>query len=243
MTRIGIVTQARTSSTRLPGKVLLRLGDRSVLDHHLDRLARTGLPVVVATTTNAGDDAGVAVAKRHGVPSTRGSEQHVLSRFVEAAGAHGLDAVVRVTSDCPLIDPELIVAGVDRFVHAGDPWTYVSNGLRRTYPRGFDFEVFSTIALTDARQRATLPEDIEHVTPYLHRNRSGLMTLVNVQAPADHSGHRVTLDTAEDLELLRRLVEDHDAAGMSWSQIVRVLDRHPELVAVNAHVEHKELGE
>lgn len=243
MTRIGIITQARMTSTRLPGKVLLAAGGRSLLDHHIDRLLRTGLPVVVATTTNAADDAIAALAVSRDVQVFRGSEADVLSRFSGAARQSGLAAVVRVTSDCPLIDPGLIVEGVRRYTDLDDASAYVSNVLERTYPRGFDFEVFSAAALFDADARSSDPVEREHVTPYLYRNRSGHTRLHAVLHDRDASRYRLTVDTPDDLEVVRELIEKHDAASLAADEIIRVLDEHPELAAINAHVEQKKLGE
>lgn len=243
MTRVGIITQARTTSTRLPGKVLMPAGGRTMLDHHLDRLDRSGLPVYVATTTNAGDDEIVALASGRGLPVHRGSEHDVLSRFGGCAADHDLDVVVRVTSDCPLIDGALIASAVEDFQAAADPWLYLSNSLERTFPRGFDFEVFSGEALADADEHATEEPEREHVTPYLYANRTGRMHLRNIAWPEDKSRYRVTLDTADDFEVLRRLIEEHEAASLSCGEIIAVLDAHPELAAINAHVEQKKLGQ
>ncbi|MGZ4427889.1 MAG: cytidylyltransferase domain-containing protein [Nocardioidaceae bacterium] len=239
MTRVGIVTQARTGSTRLPGKVLIELAGRTVLGHHLERLARTGLPVYVATSTGCQDDPIVAVAQAHGVPAYRGSEQDVLARFHGCATAYDLDVVVRVTSDCPLIDPATVTEGVRRFREAGDPGLYLSNCVTRSYPRGFDFEVFSADALAAAFRGATLPSDREHVTPYLYREVA--TRVQNLGRHEDRSGYRVTLDTPDDLELVRALLVDHGAAALSGEEIVALLDAHPALVALNGHVEQKRL--
>ncbi|MDX6240537.1 MAG: spore coat polysaccharide biosynthesis protein SpsF, partial [Kribbellaceae bacterium] len=132
--KIGIITQARATSTRLPAKVLLTAGGRTFLEHHLDRLRATDLPVIVATTTNAADEPIVEIAEKAGIPVFRGSELDVLNRFAGAIREYGLDGVVRVTSDCPLIDPDVVVAGVDRFRAEDDENLYVSNCLERTYP-------------------------------------------------------------------------------------------------------------
>jgi spore coat polysaccharide biosynthesis protein SpsF len=241
VTRTGIVTQARTTSTRLPRKVLLEAGGRTMLDHHLDRLATSGLPVVVATTTNDTDDEIAALADGRGLPVHRGSEDDVLSRFHGAAVEHGLDVVVRVTSDCPLIDGPLIRDAVRDFVAAGDPALYLSNTLERSFPRGFDFEVFGAAALADAHARATRPAEREHVTPYLYAGE-GRAHLRSITWPVDRSAYRVTLDTPDDLLLIRALVEEHDAQRMTVGQVIALLDVHPELVALNSHVEQKELG-
>lgn len=241
--RIGIVTQARTTSTRLPGKVLIEVAGRTLLDHHLDRLAASGLPVLVATTTNHTDDPLADLAAARGLSVFRGSEDDVLSRFHGCAQQHGLDVVVRVTSDCPLIDGGLVAAAVRDFVAADDPDLYLSNTLVRSFPRGFDFEVFSAAALAEAHEHATDPAQREHVTPYLHGNASGRMRLRNIAWPEDRSVYRVTLDTTDDLALIRALLEDHGAAALSCGEIIALLDAHPELVALNRHVEQKKLGE
>lgn len=243
MTRVGIVTQARTTSTRLPRKVLIEVAGKTMLDHHLDRLAASGLDVYVATTGNATDDEVADLVTGRGLVVHRGSEEDVLSRFHGCAAANDLDVVVRVTSDCPLIDGQVIASAVREYVEEGDPWLYLSNTLQRTFPRGFDFEVFSAAALAEAHARATEPAQREHVTPYLYADASGRMRLRNISWRVDKSAYRVTLDTPDDLALLRVLIEEHAAASLSCGEIIDVLDAHPELVALNAHVEQKKLGE
>jgi len=243
VTKVGVVTQARMTSTRLPGKVMLAAGGRTMLDHHLDRLASAGLDVYVATTVNESDDPIVELAGGRTLPVWRGSEDDVLDRFAGCIREFGLDTVVRLTSDCPLIDGDLVRGGVEEFLAARDPWLYLSNGIERTYPRGMDFEVFSAEALIDAADNADNPAHREHVTPYLYTNGSGRVTVRQVFRELDASRFRVTLDTAEDLLLIRTLIEQYDAADLNVDEIVEVLVQHPELVEVNAHVEQKKLGE
>ena len=241
--KIGIITQARATSTRLPAKVLLTAGGRTYLEYHLDHLQATGLPVIVATTTNAADEQIVEIAAQAGVPVFRGSELDVLSRFAGAIREHELDGVVRVTSDCPLIDPEVVVAGVDRFRAEAAENLYVSNCLERTYPRGMDYEVFSGARLLKADADATLPADREHVTSYLHQNRTGDMRLVNMPWTESGSQYRLTLDTEDDRKLLATLIEDFGAAELNVADLVAIMDKHPELHALNEHIEQKKLGE
>ncbi|NOL45035.1 glycosyltransferase family protein [Kribbella sandramycini] len=241
--KIGIVTQVRVTSSRLPAKVLLTAAGRTFLEHHLERLRATGLPVVVATTTNFNDDVVLAVAKEADVPVFRGSEDDVLSRFAGAAREHALDAVVRVTSDCPLIDPAVVAAGVDRWRAEADPDLYLSNCLERSYPRGMDYEIFSAARLYDAEAKATLQADREHVTPYLHQNRSGEMRLLNLAWSGGGAQYRLTLDTPDDWKLLDALIEEHGGSDLNCAQLVQLLDAHPELAALNAHIEQKKLGE
>jgi spore coat polysaccharide biosynthesis protein SpsF len=242
MTRVGVITQARTTSTRLPGKVLIDVAGRSLLDHHLDRLASTGAEVLVATTVNAADDPIADIAASRGLACHRGSELDVLGRFHDCATAAGLDVVVRVTSDCPLIDGHIVAAAIEQYVAAGDDNLYLSNALRRTFPRGMDFEVFSAGALADAALHATAPAHREHVTPYLYENAGGRTRLAHVTWPEDRSGYRITLDTPDDLTLIRALIEDHSAHHLDCAGIIALLDEHPELAGINSHVEQKTLG-
>lgn len=240
--RIGILTQARMTSTRLPGKVLMEAGGRTFLDHHLDRLGSAGADIVVATTENAADDPIIALAERRGLRFFRGSESDVLSRYAGAVHAFELDVVVRVTSDCPLIDGRLVREGIDTWFAAADPWLYVSNTLERTFPRGLDFEVFSAEALLEADANATKPAHREHVTPYLYTDASGRMRLESIRRSDNARDLRITLDTGADLRLLRVLFDEHGAAALSGDEIVALLRAHPELVAINAHVEQKKPG-
>jgi spore coat polysaccharide biosynthesis protein SpsF len=243
--RVGVITQARTGSTRLPGKVLIEAGGRTMLDHHLDRLLAAGLDVYVATTDLPADDRVAGLAEGRGLAVFRGSEHDVLSRFAGCARAYDLDAVVRVTSDCPLIDGGVVAEGVARFLglraeHGDD--VYLSNTLERTYPRGFDFEVFTAAALARADREASAPRDREHVTPWLYVGPHRLPQVVQVRRSVDRSWYRVTLDAAEDLELIRRLLDEHGAAGLDCDGVIEVLDSHPELVAINAAVAQREIS-
>lgn len=239
--RLGIITQARMSSTRLPGKVLLTAGGNTLLGWHLRRLRQTGLPVLLATTTNATDDVLADFGAAHGLPVTRGDEHDVLSRFQLCAQEHDLAVIVRVTSDCPLIAPELIAEGVARYQAAADPRLYLSNALLRTYPRGFDFEIFSRELLKEAAERATLPAEREHVTPYLHQNRAGSVRFAHLTRATDASRYRLTVDTPEDFALLRVLLTEYGAGQLSGEELIALLAAHPELVALNAAVEQKKI--
>jgi spore coat polysaccharide biosynthesis protein SpsF len=243
---VGIITQARATSTRLPRKVLLPVGGRTFLDHHLDRVALgNDFRVVVATTVNVDDEPIVALAEGRGLPWYRGSELDVLERFAGAAEENQLDVVVRVTSDCPLIDGRVIAAGVERYLAEDDPRLYAANTLERTYPRGFDFEIFSADLLREAHKDATRPEDREHVTSYLHQNRPGDIRLLNLpfEGSAHGSRYRLTLDTEDDRRLLATLIERYDAMALDCAQLVALLDAHPELAELNQHIEQKKLGE
>jgi len=240
--RVIIITQARTGSTRLPGKVLEDLGGRTLLEQHLARLApvRGAHGIVVATTTEPGDDAILALCAKIGVACFRGSEDDVLDRYLGAAREHGADVVVRVTSDCPFLEPAVIDRLIEDFL-AGS-FDYYANFLERerSYPLGLETEVFSLEALERACREATLAEDREHVTPYLW-SVPGRFRTGHSHCSRDCSGHRWTVDTPEDLELARRMIAGAGAdAGMdAWLEL---FEQQPELAEINADVMHKYYG-
>lgn len=229
------------TSTRLPGKVLLPIAGHPMLHYHVQRLQVSGLPLYLATTTNATDDSLAFFAAAHHLPCVRGDEDNVLSRYWLCAETYGLDVLVRVTSDCPLVDGQVIRQAVDSYVEAADDRLYLSNVLERNFPRGFDFEIFSRELLAEAMQRATLLSDLEHVTPYIHQNRSGTVHFRHMTRQPDRSAYRLTVDTPEDFELIKTLIEQHHAAALTADQLIGLLDAHPELVALNAHIEQKKI--
>ena len=244
MTRIGVVSQARMTSTRLPGKVLLEAGGASVLTHHITRLSRSGFPVFVATTTNASDDVLVSASLEAGAAAvSRGSESDVLSRYAEAAATFELDVIVRVTSDCPLIDGELVRRGVRDYMALGDPRAFVSNTIDRTYPRGFDFEVFGADLLFEADRLARSANEREHVTPYMYVGDSRRAHVRSVVRKSNASRFRVTLDTRADWDLIARLINDYAAHLMSGDEIVALLEQHPEIAGINASVTQKNMDD
>jgi spore coat polysaccharide biosynthesis protein SpsF len=237
--KIGIITQARMTSTRLPGKILKEVKGRYLLKHHVDRLKESSYPVFLATTVNATDDPVVLFANNEEVPFYRGSEADVLSRYYNCAVENKIDVVVRVTSDCPLIDGKLLKSGIEKYQELNNSRLYLSNALERTFPRGVDFEIFSFELLEEAYKNAILELDKEHVTPYINRNRSGKVVFFHFKQEVDKSAYRITVDTAEDFELIRILIERYDADLLSHKEITKILEQHPELVKINAHIEQK----
>ncbi len=249
--RVVAISQARMTSTRLPGKVLLEAAGKPLLVHHLERLARSrGLDaVVLATTGNATDDPLVACAAALGVPVFRGDEQDVLGRFAGAAAMAGADIVVRVTADCPLIDPALVDALVDAFL-AGrgevPPLDYRSIDSTR-YPRGLDAEIFMRAALDEAAANALDPAEREHVTPYIYRRpdrfRLGPPLGPPPSPPGDGVEQRWCVDEPADFELVRRLLEalypTNPAFG--WRDCCELLRRNPDWVDINRAIRQKTL--
>ena len=238
---IVAIIQARIGSTRLPGKVLMDLGGETVLARVVSRLRRAKLidDIVVATSDSRIDDAIVRECDRLDVSTFRGSECDVLDRYYQAARTCAATAVVRITSDCPVIDFQLVDETIRSFQQQqGD---YASNALSRTYPRGLDAEVFTMGALDQAWRNAHQPYEREHVTPYLYEHPE-LFQLVSQRGQIDHSQYRWTLDTAEDLELLRTIyTRFSNQDDFAWGEVIQLMEREPELAALNSRVVQKTL--
>ncbi len=238
--RTVIIAQARMSSTRLPGKTLMDLGGAPVIDHVIarGRRARRADDLWVATTTDPSDDVLVDHLREVGVAYVRGSLDDVLSRYVHAARAAEADVIVRITCDCPLIDPEVIDRVIEAF-EAAPPVDYCSNTLVRTFPIGMDTEVFTRAALERADSGATEPHEREHVTPHMYQHPRDFR-LRSVEAPAEAAwpGLRLTVDEPVDLAMLDELVA---AVGRDAGlpEILGYLKTHSELARKSAHVRHR----
>lgn len=237
-----IIVQARMTSTRLPGKVLLEVAGKPLLEYQIERLRRATLAdrIVVATTVNQADQPIVALCERLGVPVWRGSEHDVLARYHDAALAHQAEVVVRVTSDCPVIDPRVLDDTIDYYRRG--QFDYVSNSLEQSFPRGLDAEVFAFQALAEAHAEAVDGEEREHVTPFLYR-RPQRYRLANFACAQDLSGHRWTVDTPEDFALVSQLVGALYPVlpRFALHDMVAWLKGRPEVSALNAQVEQKTL--
>ena len=227
------------SSTRLPGKIFCMAAGKSMLQHHLDRLSAAGHPIVIATTTNPNDDLVSDFASQHKFHFFRGDEHDVLGRFFMANEAYSSDIIVRVTSDCPLIDASLIQQGIELYLSLNDDRSYVSNCFPRTYARGFDFEIFSSKMLKEAQHEATSAHDREHVTPYMRKHYVDRMH--NIAQHRDHGHLRLTLDAPEDLAVLTHMLEETRAINLGYEAIEDILLSHPEWIALNAHIEQKKV--
>lgn len=239
--KLGIIIQARTGSTRLPGKVLKRLSGITVLEHIIQRLQITNLPIIVATTTNPNDDLIVDESRNLGVYSFRGSENNVLERYFQCAKENNLQVIVRICSDCPLIDGELINKALQKYSKNYSDYLYLNLGIPRSYPLGVDFEIFSFSLLQEAYQNARTESQREHVTPYINQNISGKVQLMSLSRKVDASQYRLTLDTPEDFELIKILIEEFNCHQKSVEEILEVLEQNPELARINGHVEQKKV--
>ncbi len=242
----GAIIQARTTSARLPGKVLKELPYGSgvtVLEQVIRRLKKSKSVdmIIVATTANGEDDAIVAISEKEEVGHFRGSEKDVLSRYYHAAKKNSVDTVVRITSDCPCVDPEVVDAVIHSRLTRGVD--YASNSLERSYPHGLDVEVFTLDSLERAFKEASEDFEKEHVTPYIYR--SGKFSVGKVEAPARYRRPdiRITLDTREDYILLCAVygfLYDEDPS-FGAGPIIALFDAKPWLSAINGAVVQKKI--
>lgn len=241
--RTVAIIQARMGSTRLPGKIQKNIMGKSVLQHVIERVRQASSidEIVIATTTLKQDDIVVEEAQKCCVKYFRGSEEDVLSRYYFAAEENKADIVVRITSDCPLIDPivtnEIVSLFKEQAVY--DIVTNASSDLRqRTYPRGLDTEVFSFNFLEKAYKYANKQYQREHVTPYIYENSKKIFYYKNDE---DFSAYRLTLDTEEDFVLIKEIYR-HLYTGKHdfyLKDIIKLFEQHPNLSKINENVEQK----
>jgi spore coat polysaccharide biosynthesis protein SpsF len=239
--KVVTIIQARMGSARLPGKVLMDLGGRSVLARVVRRSmrAKSVTKTIVATTLESADDAIAAECQRLGVSCFRGLEDNVLDRYYYAALNHAADVIVRVTSDNPLVDPDLIDDTIETIFRAGAD--YANNRSPRTYPQGLDVEAFTFAALQKAWHEATRAYEQEHVTPYFYEHPAKFHC-TSIKGQFDYSHYRWTLDTHEDLQLIREIyarLENDDQ--FSWNKALALMESGPQLANINAHIVQKSL--
>ncbi len=234
--KIALIIQARMGSTRLQGKVMMPILGKPLLEHLIERVrhVKEG-DIVVATTTNPLDDPIEDLCLSRGVKVFRGSENDVLSRY--AAASRDCDVVVRLTSDCPLLDPDLIDLMLSHFLSG--QVDYVSNTILRTYPRGYDVEIMSKEALEKVNRLAKTPSEREHVTLYIRKHQDQF-SISQVERKPDISHLRLTVDTREDFELVTRIFESLPE-GFRLSDVERLLQDNPLLLDINQNIKQKEV--
>jgi spore coat polysaccharide biosynthesis protein SpsF len=239
--KVVAIIQARMSSTRLPGKVLLDLAGEPMLARVVERTRRAERvdETVVATSTDASDDPIESFCQDRGYSCFRGSLHDVLDRYYQAAKQYQADVIVRITADCPLIDADVVDQVVGEFMERQPSVHYATNCLpERTFPRGLDTEAIRFDALARAWFEDNDPARREHVTPYIYHH-PGLFCIHGVTLGDDCSSHRWTVDTPEDLALVRELYVRLDAARTDWRDILSLIEREPELVKINEAIEQK----
>lgn len=245
MPKIVAIIQARMASSRLPGKVLLDILGQPMLVRVVERVKRANTVdcVVIATTTDPADDPIEELCQISGYSCFRGSQFNVLDRYYEAASMYNAEIIVRITADCPIIDPVEIDHVVQSLLESGAD--FAANRLpppwQRTYPIGLDTEACTFNALEIAWKEAERSEDLEHVMPYLYKDDNRFKIEI-IDHKVDYGHYRWAVDTQEDLDLARKIYEYFDGKDdFSWLDVIDLFDRHPELSFINAGVKHKSL--
>jgi spore coat polysaccharide biosynthesis protein SpsF len=239
---IAVIIQARMASTRLPGKVLMDISGKPMLLRVIDRIKHSKLnqKIIIATSIKREDDAIYDLALTQNIDVYRGSQNDVLNRFYEAAKTYKVDLIVRVTADCPLIDPYVMDLVIQAYLDNNK--TIVTNaGIdldKRTYPRGLDVEVFSFDSLALANKEADQKHQREHVTPYLYQDINGVSIVSN---NVNLSNHRWTVDTPEDMEFVQKLYTEFENSinMLDYNNVIKYLVKNPDLVRINEHIVQK----
>jgi len=245
--KIAAIIQARMSSTRLPGKVLKELPFNSgitCLEQVIRRLKKSKKlnGIIIATTEEKEDDNIIGIAKKENVKYFRGSKENVLSRYYLTAKENNIDIIVRVTSDCPCIDPDIIDLAID--AHINKMADYTSNTLTRTYPHGLDVEIFNFSTLEEVYRKANKDYEKEHVTPYIYKNPQ-IFKINEIKAPKELYAPdiRITLDTEEDYALLCAVYDYLYSKNSYFNayEIVNLFKEKPWLKLINKKVVQKKI--
>ena len=233
--RVVAIIQARMGSTRRPGKVLEKIHGKTLLEYLLVRLraVKEFDDIVIATTNRESDDVLNQLASYNDIKCFRGSEDNVLSRFYHCASENNAQIIVRITADDPLKDPEVISHAINLMLDCSE-LDYVSNTIKPTYPEGIDIEVFTFEALQRAFNLAVKKSHLEHVTPYIWNNPEEFR-VHNFEAPSDTSCFRLTVDYEEDIELIRKVLDNFiDYPLVPYHHIIEFLRNHPQIAKINA---------
>ena len=236
---IGCIIQARMGSSRLPGKVLMNSGNGMPLLYYVINQLRHCSKVknlVIATTTIQEDDEIEKFADNNSVDVFRGKEKDVLDRYFQCAKKYSFSTIVRITADCPLIDPQIVDKVIEQFFSGN--YDFATNTLTRTFPIGTDVEVFSFSALKRTWESAQLPSEREHVTPYLRNERN--FKIINVQNDKNISSLRLTVDRIEDFELIKQILKNISVNPIHLGDVLELFSRKPELIEINKHIDNNE---
>ncbi|MDP2586347.1 MAG: glycosyltransferase family protein [Candidatus Komeilibacteria bacterium] len=232
------IIQARMGSTRLPNKVLMEASGVPLLQYEVDRVKRSNKidKIVIATGDNNANDPIQNLADKIGVDCFRGSENDVLDRYYKCSLNYpNYDNIIRITGDCPLIDPQVIDQVIQFFEDNG--YDYACNVDVETFPDGLDVEVFTKEALVESAEQAKLTSEREHVTQYIRKNEQ--FTKGNLAAPADYSQYRLTVDNAEDFEVVSFLIKNCPA-GAGYLDYIQILEKNPEIKLKNSKIQRNE---
>lgn len=239
--KVTAIIQARTGSTRLPKKVLMDLAGKTVLEHVINRVTACRLvdSVLVATTVEAEDDDIVKLCKKNNTAFFRGSVEDVLDRFYQAGKISSAEHIIRITADCPMMDPDVINSVAE--LHLKEKSDYTTNTLKLTYPDGEDVEIFTFSTLEKTWKNASLKSEREHVTSYMRKNPA-VFKLSNLENSENLSDKRWTLDEEKDYKFISAIYagiyKKNSLFGMS--EIITYLKSHPEIEHINKHIGRNE---
>jgi len=235
---IGCIIQARMGSTRLPGKVLEELeAGKTCLEYVIQQLEDVFdiKNIVIATTFLEEDDVIEKFCVERGINVFRGQPKNVLDRYYNCAKEFSIQNIVRITSDCPLIDPKIVLELIKK-MKTGE-FDYVSNALNRTFPVGLDAEIFTFHALEQSWKVAQLQSEKEHVTPFIKKNPKSFKQY-NLESDKNRSNIRITLDVHEDLMLIRNIVSKISNRPILYNDLMELFEREPEILAINKNIKH-----
>lgn len=239
---IGCIIQARMGSTRLPGKVLMKLDKQNtVLDYVIQQLkhCKNIEKIIIATTSLKEDDVIETFAKNNNILYFRGNSLDVLDRYYQCAKLHNLTIIIRITADNPLVDPNIVEKVLTEFkLHSYD---YVSNAIVRSFPYGTETEVFSFDALEKGWNNVKNNNEREHVTPYFYNNPKKFK-IHNVKHQNDLSSFRWTVDQIEDFTLVKNIISKINKRPILIEDIINLLTEEPDLYTINKNVQHNHLG-
>jgi spore coat polysaccharide biosynthesis protein SpsF len=245
--KVAAIIQARMASSRLPGKILTMLGHQPALEWMINRVGRSKLvdQVIIATTSDPSDDVVQTFCEDRSITCYRGDMYDVLDRVYQAAKQNKADVVLRLTGDCPFIDPEMLDDLIHMFLSIEPPLDFAANRLpmERTVPIGLDAEICSIGALEKVWQESTVKHHREHVMPYFYENPEKF-NIMHLENDPDYGHLRWTLDTSEDLLMLQKVAEHFDGRDdFSWLEVLKLIEEKPEIQEINTGVRHKDYRE
>ena len=232
------IIQARMGATRLPGKILLKVDSISLLEYEIKRVqqAQNVHQIVIATSNQKQDDQVEEFCKEINIPCFRGSENDVLDRYYQCSLKYPeYNNIIRITGDCPLIDPQVIDEVIDLFSKTKSD--YASNVLKETYPDGMDIEIFSKKALIESAKEANLKSEREHVTLYIRNNER--FKKVNLEAPQNSGNFRLTVDNQEDYEVIKFLIQNSKITD-EYEKYIELLIKNPQIMKLNMDIQRNE---
>lgn len=233
---LGIIIQARTGSTRLPNKVLLKFGKKTILEHVIERVKKVNFKkkVIIATTINKKDKKIVQIAKKNNCLFFKGSAQNVLKRYFECSKKFKLNTIVRICSDSPFIDPKIIDMAYKIFKKK--KYDYVSNILNPTYPAGMSVEIFNFESLKKAAEAKTDKKEQEHVTPFIYRNDE-MFQIKNFETKRNFKNYRFSVDFKKDFVAMKNLYEIMDKSKKNTlNHLIKLMDKNPKIKKINYYI-------